>query len=314
MTFNSELITRNPSHVKLETCNSQLETRLTSNVKSKIPKQSGRLTSNSQLPTLLCKRCHSGRIIKSGLFHGLQRYCCKDCGSVFILNQAPFHSRLPIEAVVVALESFFNAEPLDSIRQTIEKSLGFPITVTGLEKMVYRFSHQAVELAGDITPHVGPRWYLDATFFNGTRPVVILDVLDLKTGFLIASDVVPDYAEKDRESVTKRALRVTGATPELLQLSPDLANVYEGLGSEVALSKKRLKKDQNIVIHNFGHSAISRTKIISRRLNFDSISNCRLICSAWRVHYNFLSGFQPVSNCSYNTWLDIVTSSRSKEL
>jgi hypothetical protein len=256
----------------------------------------------------VCKRCNSPRIIKSGFFHNIQRYCCKDCGSVFILNQAPFHSRLPVAAVVITLERFFAGEPLDSIRRLLADNLGIQPTVTALEKMVYRFSSRAVELAGDITPDVGPRWFLEGDSFDGARPVVILDVLDLRTGFLIASDLVPDYAEKDRESVLQRALRVTGSTPELLIVSPLLLEEYVDDDLKTGFADTRLKKVQQAILQNYRRLAVARTVMVSRRLNFDSIANCRLLCSAWRIHYNFLSGLQPEAISRYNTWLDIVSS------
>jgi transcriptional regulator with XRE-family HTH domain len=255
---------------------------------------------------IVCKSCSSTHTIKSGFFRGVQRYCCKDCGSVFINNLAPLHSRLPVEAVVLALEHFFDGEPLDFIRRLMEDSQGIQITVAGLEKMIYRYSLKAVRLAGDITPYVSPRWLLECTLLPGARPIAILDVLDLKTFFLIASDVVPDYAEKDRESVFQRALRITGSTPTVLVLGPGLpaecADVEDGAG----LCNIRLTKDQKILLLKYNNIKIARTQMVARRLNFDSIVNCRLICEAWRVSYNFLGGFKPAGCCRCNSWLDIV--------
>jgi transcriptional regulator with XRE-family HTH domain len=95
---------------------------------------------------------------------------------------------------------------------------------------------------------------------------------------------------------------------KLLQIAPGLNGVFGGACPDVAVSRKNMKKDQHILIKNFRHSALARTNIISRRLLFDSLSNCRLICSAWRVHYNFLSDSKPIADSRYRTWLDIITS------
>jgi hypothetical protein len=255
---------------------------------------------------VICKRCHSARVTKSGFLHGLQRYFCKDCGTVFQTGLAPFHSRLPAAAVVVALERFFSGQPLDFIRFALEESLGLQITVTGLEKMIYRYSRKAIQLAGEITPLVGPRWFLDVVSHEEGRPVVFLDVVDLQTGFLIASDILPDFTEKDRESLTQRALRITGATPELLIISTELCNPDDLAGQGQDLSVTRLKKAHRLNLLKFRSLSVTRAQLFTRRLNFDSLANCRLICAAWRIHYNFMSGRQPVSQFPYRSWADIV--------
>jgi hypothetical protein len=39
--------------------------------------------------TIICKRCHSTQVIKSGFYMGVQRYQCKECGCVFANDNAP---------------------------------------------------------------------------------------------------------------------------------------------------------------------------------------------------------------------------------
>jgi transcriptional regulator with XRE-family HTH domain len=265
------------------------------------------------LTVIPCKNSQSARTIKHGLQNGIQRYHCKDCGSVFIHNLAPFHSHLPVEAVLVVLENFFEGQPLDSIRRLLEESQGLSVTVAGLEKIIYRFSQKAVRLAADFTPFVGPHWYLEGTFLGGSRPLVILDVLDLQTGFLISSDLLSDFAEKERQSVLQSALRLTGSTPDLLIVSPELQEVCGGPDQPLVSHQTRLKREHRVLIQKFRFLAVARTQMLSRRLAFDSLFNCRLVCAAWRVHHNFLSGFKPAALSQYTTWRDIIATPRESE-
>jgi hypothetical protein len=172
--------------------------------------------------------------------------------------------------------------------------------------MIYRYSRKAVRLAGDVAPYVSPRWFLEVTFLPRVRQDAILDVLDLNTCFLIAPDVVPDYAEKDRESVVQKALRITGSTPDILVLDLGLTGECADVDNEVVFPNINLPDDQRALLQNFRDIKIARTNLLSRRLNFDSAANCRLISDAWRVSYNFLGSIKPAGCCQYHCWLDIV--------
>ncbi len=257
-------------------------------------------------PGIACKRCHSGRIIKRGRFLGSQRYQCKDCGCVFVDNQAPLRGRLPVEAVVTVMEHFFAGEPLDSIRILIEDSPGVSVTVAGLEKVVSRFARKAVRIAGDIVPPVHSRWLLEGAVLPGAQPVCILDVLDLDSGFIIASDLITPFRERDRASVVRKALQVTGSTPEMIILGTALSLDFLDKGQITRLAEISFTPRQASVLQTYEELKNTRTLLLSRRLNFDSITNNRLFCAAWRVHYNFLGDCKPAGRSQFNSWMDIV--------
>ena len=263
------------------------------------------MDTETKTAVLTCKRCHSDRIIKSGVLQGNQRYQCKDCGCVFIANSAPLHGRLPVPVLVDVMESFFKGLSLDSIRTSLEDSQGLPATVAGLEKVIYRFARKALRLAENIIPRLHPIWILDTAFINGPSPICLLDVLDPDSGFIIASDVLPQHLERDRESVVKKAFRVSGSLPQKVLIGPGLLE-YAGYESDESPLETGLSPHKLTVLSRYQAARNTRTLLAARRLNFDSLSNLRFICSAWRVHYNFLSGFKPARFSDYNSWLDII--------
>ncbi len=265
---------------------------------------------------VVCKRCHSARTIKSGVFNGNQRYQCRDCGCVFINNSSVLHGRLPVEAVAFVLERFFEAEPLDSICQLVEQSGQGRISMSGIENLVSRFSRQAVKLTGDILPPLSPLWILQCISIPAERPVAVLDVLDMNSGFVIASDLVPDYIENDRENVVRKAVRLAGSKPETLVLGLGFAAFGSDLAMAVenSMRKVRFERHHWELLSKFSERVNARTSLISRRLNFASLASGRLICSAWRVHYNFLSGFNPAGVSPFNSWLDIIMESQFTDL
>ncbi len=258
-------------------------------------------------PAIVCKRCRSSRTIKSGMLQGVQRYQCKDCGCVFLDNNAPLHGRLPVAASVSVMELFFAGEPLDSICTLIEESQGIQITVSGLERMVYRLARKAVRLVGDIVPEIHSRWVLDGAVIPGARPVVILDILDLESGFIIASDVIwLDYTEKDRESVLQKALHITGLTPDIVILGAVASSAYTDVEAAGSFQEIEYNPSQEANVHRYTDLMALKIQLLSRRMSFDSVANQRLLCAAWRVHYNFLGDFKPTAVSPYQSWSDII--------
>jgi len=156
-------------------------------------------------------------------------------------------------------------------------------------------------------PELQTRWLLEGDVLPGSRPAAVLDILDPQTGFIIASDLIQgDYLEKDRASVVQKALQVTGSTPEMLVLGPGVSREFLDLEANPDLPAVFLDTQQATVLLRYTGLKSSRSQIVSRRLNFDSVANNRLICAAWRIHYNFQGTFSPAGWSPYNTWLDII--------
>jgi hypothetical protein len=255
---------------------------------------------------VLCKRCLSSRIIKSGMLQGSQRYQCKDCGCVFINNAAPLHGRLPVSLLAEVMESFFTGLPLDSIRSAVLENQGIPVTITGLEKIIYRLARKAVRLIGDTLPELHPLWVIEGSLIPGDKPLCLLDVLDSDTGFIIASDVIPDFAEKSSVSVVKNALHISSVTPDKIVIGPFLLELCLNSLDFVGLTEVPFTPQQELSIVKYQAASLIRLQIVARRLNFDSLSNIRLINAAWRVHYSFLTGAKPAGLSACNSWLDVI--------
>jgi hypothetical protein len=260
---------------------------------------------------VLCKRCRSTRIIKSGVLQGNQRYQCKDCGCVFLNNFAPLHGRLPVAVLVSIIEHFFTGMPLDFIRACIERD-GFPVSLTGLEKTIYNLSRKAVRITAGLRPELSSLWILEGITLSENRPIFLLDILDSDSGFILASDVISDFVERDSESVYQKALSIAGSPPERLIVGPDLSWIFSNTRCPDTPGAVVLTPRQEANLLGYREAAATRTQLVKRRLNFDSLNNIRLICAAWRVNYNFFSDLKPIGQSAFNSWLDILNALDAK--
>ncbi len=52
-----------------------------------------------------CKKCNSQKIVKNGKQDNIQRYKCKECGSVFRGKKAKYSSEFKMEAIMMYINS-----------------------------------------------------------------------------------------------------------------------------------------------------------------------------------------------------------------
>lgn len=52
-----------------------------------------------------CKECKSENIVKNGTHNGVQRYKCKECGSVFRGKESKYSAEFKLEAVMLYINS-----------------------------------------------------------------------------------------------------------------------------------------------------------------------------------------------------------------
>jgi transcriptional regulator with XRE-family HTH domain len=259
-------------------------------------------------PPVVCKRCHSLRTTRSGLSNGAQRYRCRDCGCVFLDNRSPYRGRLPIHTASAVMQRFFAAETLGSLCRFVRNTERMFISLSGLESLVTRYSRLAVRLTSDIFPTLGPLWCLECTAFTSGRTLAVTDIIDLSTGFLIATDLLPPVVKNERESVIQKAYRLTGSKPTSVLFGPALlaSDHLFGFNSRQYSAGAVSQPDHLALLSRFQTLAQDRTKLITRRLNYDAFEAGDLLCSAWRVHHNFLSGALPPFPGPYQSWSDIL--------
>jgi len=56
-------------------------------------------------PIISCKKCFSSEVVKNGRQEGVQRYKCKDCGSVFRNQKAKYSKDFKLKAIKMYLHS-----------------------------------------------------------------------------------------------------------------------------------------------------------------------------------------------------------------
>jgi transposase-like protein len=66
-----------------------------------------------------CKFCNSTHVRKYGLYKGVQRYFCNDCGSKFKNDDTTFHMKTDTNLVSSALNMYYEGMPIRSIRRNL---------------------------------------------------------------------------------------------------------------------------------------------------------------------------------------------------
>ena len=70
---------------------------------------------------LLCKYCHSPRIVKYGSYNNSQYWLCRDCKKKFTDNDAVIHGKLPSQCVTYALGAYYDGMSINAIRRNLKQ-------------------------------------------------------------------------------------------------------------------------------------------------------------------------------------------------
>jgi len=92
-----------------------------------------------------CKSCGSVHTRKYGLYKGVQRYFCNDCGSKFKLDDNLFHMKVPAHEVTAALNAYFEGMSIEAVRRhLLQEHQHAPSTAT-----IYEWIQKYTQYATD---------------------------------------------------------------------------------------------------------------------------------------------------------------------
>ena len=106
-----------------------------------------------------CKHCNSTRVRKYGLYKGVQRYFCNDCGSKFKNDDTLFHMKTPANQVSSALNMFYEGMSIKAIRRNLKQEYGnMPSTAT-IYEWIQKYTQYATDSIGGYEPKkIGNTW------------------------------------------------------------------------------------------------------------------------------------------------------------
>lgn len=165
-----------------------------------------------------CKYCHSDNTRKYGLYKGAQRYYCNQCGRKFKSDISPFHMKVPAQYIARALEMFYNSRQIRDIRQDIKTNFSYYPSDSVVRLWIKKYSQSAKKYFENYRPMVSNSWMAVETFYHlrGNFRVMMHDVLDMKTRFVLCSQIATTHNNESLLNAIREASSKAGKIPEIL--------------------------------------------------------------------------------------------------
>lgn len=246
--------------------------------------------SYAEVNQIVCKYCNSLDIVKYGKHDDVQYFWCKKCGRKFTELDTLPKMQTPTKVVASAVSMFYDGLSQNDIRRQIKQIYTIDISDFAVYNWIQRFSKDAIEITDRYRPSVGYVWLADETVIDiGGKQYWLLDVIDYKTRFLIASRLSPTRRVEDIQEVLKEAYNRTGRVPNVIMSDQLEAYVYGvkltfGDKAKHLQIKKFSAKPNNNVIERMHSTIKERTKVMRDLKNFDTAT---VMLDGFLVHYNY---------------------------
>ncbi|MGA2159521.1 MAG: IS6 family transposase [Dehalococcoidia bacterium] len=246
-----------------------------------------------------CKYCQSENTIKYGTYGDTQLYYCKDCDRKFTgLDTLP-HMQIPIDRVGAAVAMYYEGLSLNEIKRVLGQIYGKEISDQGIYNWIKRFTDDAKRITSGYHPDVGYVWLADETVINVEgKQYWLMDVIDVKTRFLIASHLSSTRRVEDIQDTLKQAYAFTGRIPKVILTDHLQAYIYAigltfGDKTKHVQVKKFTSKPNNNIIERMQGTLRSRTKVMR---DLKSLDTARMILDGFIIHYNYLRPHETLSS------------------
>ncbi len=272
-----------------------------------------------------CKSCNSNSVRKYGLYKGVQRYFCNDCGSKFKADDTLFHMKTPAHHVSSALNMYYEGMSIKAICRNLQQEYGnMPSTAT-IYGWIQKYTQYATDSIKGFQPQkIGDTWIADETVLEiDGQNVWLWDIIDEKTRYLLATRISRSRTTQDAQILIDRAVRTAGRTPKLV-VTDKLASYLDvsyGKDAEHIQSSPFASGDNTQKIERFHGTLKQRTKVMRGLKNLETAID---FVDGWLVHYNYLRPHDALDDKTpaevagiafpYKNWADITRHKPSKPI
>jgi len=253
---------------------------------------------------IVCKYCQSANIIKYGIYEGVQRYYCKDCERKFTELDTLPHMQTAIDRIGAAVSMYYEGLSLNEIKRILRQIYSWDVSDYGIYGWVSRFTKDAIEVTNNYRPDTGYVWAADETVIDiAGKQYWLLDVIDVKTRFLLASKLSPTRWMEDINDVLLEAYQRSGKVPKSImtdRLEGYVRAIPSTFGKEARhiRIKKFATRPNNNMIERFHGTIKSRTKIMR---DLKSPETAELILDGFFVYYNYFRPHETLSKQGEDT-------------
>ena len=248
-----------------------------------------------------CKYCQSANTIKYGTRGDMQLYYCKDCERKFTELDTLPKMQFPIAQVAAAVSMYYEGLSLNEIKRILKQIYNCDVSDYGIYGWVERFTKDAIRITDGYHPEAGYVWCADETVIDiAGKQYWLLDVLDYKTRFLLASRISPYRRIEDIQAVLKEAYERSGKVPKVIMTDnlPAYINAVPltfGNESRHLRVKKFTAKPNNNLIERMQGTIKSRTKVMR---DLKSVDTANTILDGFIIHYNYFRPHETLSTSS----------------
>jgi len=248
-----------------------------------------------------CKYCGSDSVVKYGYYSGIQRLWCKECKRKFADNKALPGMKTPTDQIAFALTMYYEGASLNTIRQNLQRLYKSYPSDSTIYDWIERFTKKAIAADKKYKPSVGEVWIADEIpLMIGDRKVWFWDIIDIKTGFILASRLSGTRTVEAARTLITKAIKKAGKPPKAIvssNLISYIDRIYSKLETSTAyIAVKTLSTANGTeLVERLRSSHKARAEIIAR---FKNIRSAGTIIRGWPVHHNYL---RPQEIASDNT-------------
>ena len=274
--------------------------------------------------SLKCKHCASPDIVKHGRTVTMkQRYHCRACGRTFLDNTAPPGMRFQADVIASTLNSFYEGASLGHARRYLQLEYGVRPDHSSIHRWIMRYTKLAALSVEGAIPEVGHEWVAlssdpPATVARG-QANEILDIVDMTTGFLIATRLSFQRTGRSAQGLLEYGARKVGRWPDrVLTNSPEFQSTNSAGPSRIYQSPKIYSTDVWFesppkMVNRVRAWLRSRSSVLAQ---LTSSRTAQLVFIGWAIHYNYfrahsaLNGDTPADRAGitapFKNWADVV--------
>jgi len=225
-----------------------------------------------------CKVCGSSSIVKNGKIKGVQNWKCKVCGLQFVDNSAWYGMRTPTLQVNTAIQLYYQGISIPAICRQLQQDYKNYSSVSTVYGWIVKSSQRAIAVVKNHHPNVGTVWVANETplIILGTQ-IWILDIMDVQTFFLLASQVSLTHDIEDVRSLIDHAIEKATTPPNVI--------ITYGIGDDIK------KLGYSFITEKATGEIEPIHKILQRRTNslidLKRIDKVIEYVERWPVYYNY---------------------------
>jgi putative transposase len=251
-----------------------------------------------------CKRCGSENVIKKGTYKGVQRYWCNNCHHKFTDKDTLYKMKTPVNQIGTAIGEYYDGLSQNRVRFQLKRIYDADVSDFAVYNWLDRFVKDAIKITDSYKPNTGYVWLCDETAVKvGGKNYWLLDCIDVKTRFLLATRLSPYRRVEDIEALLKEAYNRSGNIPKVVMTDSLQAYTYAipntfGNKTKHRKTKKFTARPNNNIIERMQGTIKGRLKTMRGLKTLDS---ARTLIDGFIINYNYFRPHETLSQTEFTT-------------